>query len=595
MWRAHTWEASRALLIAVLIALGASPVLAQSPVQGIAGPAGGPRAAPTPPVNTASDPLLRGFQWRSIGPLTMGGRVDEIAVVESDPRVFYVGYATGGLWRTVNAGTTFEPVFDTYSTASIGSVAVSQSDPNVVWVGTGEGNNRQSSSFGDGVYRSTDAGVSFTHMGLRETQSIHRIVVHPTDPEVVYVAAVGKLFGPNPERGVFKTTDGGRTWDHVLYVDDHTGATDLVMDPSDPEILYAATYQRRRARWGFNGGGECSGVWKTEDGGASWARLTGNGLPAGTMGRIGLDVSRSNPDVVYALIEVAADRETSGQEDQDPDPQRTGVWRTTDKGQSWEFRSNENNRPMYYSLIRVDPNDENVIYTGGSTVSRSEDGGRTFEPLPGVSFVHVDHHHVWINPANSNHLMVANDGSFDVSYDRGFTFESFRTISAGQFYQISVDMRRPYYVCGGLQDNGSWCGPSAVRGLYIPAEAWHRVGGGDGTYSAVDPTNYNIVYSASQNGNARRSDLATGEPMGLASERVDAVFLRGTPIRPTTPTDDGGAGNVLPPPAPGEVYRWNWSSPFIISHHNPRTLYMGGNRLFKSVDRGDTWGAGMDI
>jgi len=587
--------AFRSLCATLLIAAGAGPLLAQGAVQGIAGPAGGPRAAETPPVNATSDPLLRGFQWRSIGPLTMGGRADEVAVVESDPRVFYIGYATGGLWKTVNAGTTFEPIFDTYSTASIGSVAVSQSNPNVVWVGTGEGNNRQSSSFGDGVYKSTDAGASFTHMGLPETQSIHRVVVHPQDPNVVYVAAVGQLFGPNPERGVFKTSDGGRTWDHVLFVNDDTGATDLVMDPSNPEILYAATYQRRRTGYGFNGGGEGSGIWKSEDAGANWTRLSGNGLPAGTMGRIGLDVSRSNPDVVYALIEVAPDQEPSGQSRPDQDPQSSGVWRSSDKGRSWQFRSNENNRPMYYSIIRVDPNDENVVYTGGSTVSRSEDGGRSFEGLPGVGFVHVDHHHIWIDPADSDHLMVANDGSVDVSYDRGFTFESFRTISAAQFYQISVDQRRPYYVCGGLQDNGSWCGPSAVRGLYISADAWYRVGGGDGTYSAVDPTNYNIVYSAGQNGNARRSDLASGEPMGLASERIDAIFLRGTPIRPVPPRPDGTGGNVLPAPAPGEIYRWNWSTPFMLSHHNPRTLYMGGNRLFKSVDRGAVWSAGSDL
>jgi photosystem II stability/assembly factor-like uncharacterized protein len=587
--------ASRTLCAALMIAAGGGPLLAQGVIRGIAGPAGGPRAALTPPVNAASDPLLRGFQWRSIGPLTMGGRADEIAVVEIDPRVFYVGYATGGLWKTVNAGTTFEPLFDTYSTASIGSVAVSQSDPNVVWVGTGEGNNRQSSSFGDGVYRSTDAGASFTHMGLRETQSIHRLVVHPRDPDIVYVAAVGHLFGPNPERGVFKTTDGGRTWDHVLFVNDDTGATDLVMDPSNPEILYAATYQRRRTGWGFNGGGEGSGIWKTEDAGANWTRLSGNGLPTGTMGRIGLDVSRSNPNVVYAIIEVAPDQEPSAQNAPDLDPQRSGIWRSNDKGRSWEFRGNENNRPMYYSLIRVDPNDENVVYTGGGTVSRSEDGARTFAPLPGVGFVHVDHHHVWINPADSDHLMVVNDGSFDVSYDRGFTFESFRTISAAQFYHITVDQRTPYYVCGGLQDNGSWCGPSAVRGLYISADAWYRVGGGDGTYSAVDPTDYNIVYSAGQNGNARRTDLAAPEPLALASERIDAVFLRGTPIRPLPPRDDGTGGNVLPEPTPGEIYRWNWSTPFLLSHHNPRTLYFGGNRLFKSVDRGDTWSAGNDL
>ncbi len=573
--------------------LGGSQGSAQAPVQGVAGPAGGPRSAPLPPVNPAPDPLLRGFQWRQLGPISMGGRVDEIAVVESDPRTFYVGYATGGLWKTVNAGTTFEPVFDTYGTASIGSVAVSQSDPNVVWVGTGEANNRQSSSFGDGVYRSTDAGKTFTHVGLGETQSIHRVVVDPDDPNVAYVAAVGQLFGPNPERGVFKTTDGGRNWTRSLFVDENTGATDIVMDPSDASTLYAATYQRRRTSWGFNGGGPGSGLWKTEDGGANWTALKGNGLPDGTIGRIGLDVSRSNPDVVYALIEVAADR--AGRGEPEPDPQKTGLWRSTDAGRSWDFRSNDNNRPMYYSLIRVDPNDENVVYTGGGSFSRSEDGGRTFEPVSGAALVHVDHHYAWINPANSDHMMIANDGAFDVSYDRGYTFASFRTIPSGQFYQVSVDMRRPYYVCGGMQDNGSWCGPSAVRGLYVTGLDWYRVGGGDGMYSAVDPTDYNIVYSESQGGNMRRSDLREGEPIGLAGERVDALFLRGTPIRPTPPTDDDPEGNVVPTPSADERYRWHWTAPFMLSHHNPRTIYAGGNRLFKSVDRGDTWTASPDL
>jgi photosystem II stability/assembly factor-like uncharacterized protein len=586
---------STVLIIVIASTSIASPAAAQRPVEGIAGPAGGPRAALAPAVNPSSDPLLRGLRWRSIGPITMGGRVDEVAVVESDPRVFYIGYATGGLWKTENGGTTFDPIFDEYSTHSIGSVAVSQSDPNVVWVGTGEGNNRQSSSFGDGVYRSTDGGASFEHVGLRETQTIHRVVVHPTDPDVAYVAAVGQLFGPNTERGVFKTTDGGRSWAHVLFVDEHTGATDLVMDPSNPDVLYAATYQRRRTRFGFNGGGPGSGIWKTVDGGTTWTRLEGHGLPEGTMGRIGLDVSRSNPNVVYAQIEVAEDRSGSEPADPERNPRASGVWRSTDAGVTWEFRSNENNRPMYYSIIRVDPNDENVVYTGGSTLSGSEDGGLTFEPLPGIDYVHVDHHHIWIDPADSDHLLVSNDGSVDVSYDRGFTFDSFRTISAGQFYQVSVDMRTPYYVCGGLQDNGSWCGPSRVRGLYIGAEAWYRVGGGDGTYSAVDPTNYNIVYSAGQNGNARRSDLASGEPMGEASDRIDAVFLGGHPIRPTPPSGGDPIGNVVPAPTADEVYRWNWSTPFILSHHNPHTLYMGGNRLFKSVDRGDTWSAGEDL
>lgn len=604
----------RSLVLALLLPVGAAAVAAQSPVQGGPGPAGGPRPAATPPVNPSADPLLRSFQWRSIGPLSMGGRVDEIAVVDKDPRVFYVGFATGGLWKTVNAGTTFEPVFETEPVSSIGAVAVSQADPRVVWVGTGEANSRQSASYGNGVYKSTDAGGTFTHMGLRDTQTIGRVVIHPRTADVVYIAAVGQLFGANSERGVFKTIDGGRTWKRVLYVDDNTGATDLVMDPSDPNILYAAMYQRRRTAWGYNGGGPGSGIWKTEDGGSKWTRLSGAGLPNGTMGRIGLDVSRSNPSVVYALIEVAADREGATQstttppsrqpdddedaparQPQEKDPQRTGTWRSADKGRTWEFRSNHNARPSYYSIIRVDPKNENVVYTGGTDFNRSEDGGRTFDVVPGSRFVHVDHHAIWIDPANSDHLLIGNDGAFDVTYDRGRTWESFRTIPVGQFYQVSVDMRRPYFVCGGLQDNGSWCGPSAVRAVAISGNDWFRVGGGDGFYSAIDPTDYNIIYSSGQNGNMRRSDLRTGEVIGQAAERVDAIYLAGASIQPRAPAKPNAAPNIVPPPPVGEAYRWNWNTPFLLSPHNPRVIYAGANRLFKSVNRGDTWTMGPDL
>ena len=282
-----------------------------------------PQAPLSPPINQATDPLLKPFRWRAIGPVGQGGRVDDFAVVETNPSTFYVAFATGGLWKTVNNGTTFEPVFDTYSTGSIGDVAVAPSNPDVVWVGTGEANNRQSSSFGDGIYQSTDGAATFTHMGLRESQTISRIVIHPTNPDVVWVAVNGHLFGPNAERGVFKTTDGGRMWRKVLSGDDHTGATELVIDPSNPDVLFASMYQRRRAAWGFAGGGPGSGIYRSDDGGERWTRLSGNGLPTGTMGRNALDFSRSNPNVIYAQIEVAPDKErlvaqARGQQGQTP-------------------------------------------------------------------------------------------------------------------------------------------------------------------------------------------------------------------------------------------------------------------------------------
>ncbi len=539
------------------------------------------------------DPLFRGFAWRAIGPIGQGGRVDDIAAVAKDPTTFYVGFATGGIWKTSNAGITFEPIFDTYGTHSIGDIAIAPSDPNVLYVGTGEANNRQSSSFGDGVYKSTDGGKIFTNVGLAEVQSIARVVVHPANPSTVWVAAMGHLFGPNPERGVFKSADGGKTWKKVLYVDPNTGAADLVINPKNPNQLWATTYTRQRTAWSFAGGGPGSGIWKSEDGGEHWTRVIGGGLPAGTMGRIGIDIARSNPSVMYAQIEVAPDKEAVaadrraggqggpggagfGQQDLPPDDKVTGIWRSSDGGKTWEFRNNENNRPMYYSQVRVDPSNENTVYVGGASPSKSIDGAKSFKQLTG--FGHGDHHAIWIDPNDGRHVMYGNDGSADVSWDGGKTWESFRNWEVGQPYYASVDMRRPYFVCAGLQDNGSWCGPSSVRGGDILASDWYRVGGGDGFYSQVDATDWATVYSESQNGNMNRLDLREGTT---------------TNIKPRA----GGAGgsNIVPAPEPGTELRWNWSTPILLSPHNPRTVMVGASRLLISPDRGDTWTMTPDL
>jgi photosystem II stability/assembly factor-like uncharacterized protein len=511
--------------------------------------------------------------------------VDDIEVHPTDPNTFFLGFATGGLWKTTNNGTTFRPVFDRYETHSIGDVAIAPSDPSLVYVGTGEANNRQSSSFGAGMYRSTDGGETFSYIGLRETQSIARVLVHPSDPMVAWVAAVGHLFGPNPERGVYKTTDGGATWSHVLQVDENTGATDLVMDPSNPQTLFAATYQRRRTACCFVGGGSGSGIWRSDDGGDTWNRMEGGGLPEGTMGRIALAVTPADPDVIYAQIELAADDEEGLSEEEaeemqrlaradslPPDPEFSGIWRSVDKGRTWEFRSNMNGRPMYFSQIRVSTEDPDLVYSVDLPVRKSRDGGRTFEELDG--FGHVDQHALWIDPADHDHLMVGNDGGVDVSYDQGVTWESLRSWAVGQPYHASVDMRRPYFVCTGLQDNGSWCGPSSVRGGPILAQDWYRVGGGDGFYTQVDPTDYRIVFSESQNGNIRRIDLGTGEQIG---------------IRPQAPSARSLETNIRPEPPITTEIRWNWNTPLLLSPHNPRTIYAGANRLFISRDRGETW------
>jgi photosystem II stability/assembly factor-like uncharacterized protein len=553
-------------------------------------------------INAPQHELLQGFRWRAIGPVGQGGRVDDIAVRPEDPKTYFVGFATGGLWKTTNNGTTFRPVFDTYGTHSIGAIGLAPSDPDVVYIGTGESNNRQSSSFGDGVYKSTDGGETFTHIGLRETQSVARVVVHPNDPDVVWVAANGQLFAANEERGVFKSSDGGATWRKVLYVDENTGATDLVIDPSDPGTLFAATYQRRRTACCFVGGGPGSGIWRSSDGGENWTRLEGNGLPNGTMGRAALAMTPADPDVVYAQIEVAADRENplteaelaaweeASDEDRLPaDPEWNGIWRSSDKGDSWVFRSNQNGRPMYFSQIRASPQDPQLVYVVDQRVHKSRDGGITFERLDGYG--HVDQHGFWIDPDDQDHMMIGNDGSVDVTWDQGETWESLRTWAVGQPYHASVDMRRPYFVCTGLQDNGSWCGPSSVREGPILAQDWYGVGGGDGFYTAVDPTDPNTFYSESQNGNIRRGDLRSGE-IGSIRPRTGGGRGGGRGGR-------GGRGgappNIAPVPDPDTEIRWNWNTPFIISPHNPDTIHAGANRFFTSRNRGDTWTMGPDL
>jgi photosystem II stability/assembly factor-like uncharacterized protein len=570
----------RLVLIAALLSLPliAHPALAQQ--------SGDERV-----INAPDHPLLQSFRWRSIGPVGQGGRVDDIAVRPDDPHTYFVGLATGGLWKTSNNGTTFKPVIDTYGTHSVGDLALAPSNPDILYVGTGEANNRQSSSFGEGVYKSVDGGETFTHIGLRETQSVARILVHPEDPDVVWVAANGHLFGPNPERGVFKTGDGGATWRKVLYLDENTGATDLIIDPSNPATLFAAMYEHRRTACCFVGGGPGSGIWRSDDAGETWNRIEGSGLPRGTMGRIALAMTPADPTVVYAQIEVAADREEplSDAEKEEwerlddvdslpPDPEWAGVWRSGDKGVTWEFRSNENGRPMYFSQIRVSPEDPDLVYVVDQRVWKSRDGGLTFERIDGYG--HVDQHALWIDPSNHDHLMIGNDGAVDVSWDQGETWESLRGWAVGQPYHASVDMRRPYYVCTGLQDNGTWCGPSMVREGPILSQDWYGVGGGDGFYTAVDPTDATMLFSESQNGNVRRVNLRTG-----VSDR----------IRPTAPEEDEPETNIVPAPPVGTEIRWNWNTPFILSPHNPRTIHTGANRFFTSRDRGEHWTMSPDL
>ena len=489
--------------------------------------------------------LLDNFRPREIGPAFMGGRTVDFAVYEEDPAIFYAATASGGLLKTVNGGNTWENVFDRQTTVSIGDVAINPTDPNVIWVGTGEANSRQSSSWGDGIYKSTDGGGTWQHMGLRESHHIGRIIVNPQDTDIVYVAALGHLWGPNPERGVFMTIDGGQSWQHVLSLNEDTGAVDLAMDPANPKTLYAAVYQRRRSGWGFNGGGPHGGIYKTVDGGRSWRKLT-NGLPEGPTGRIGLDIYRGNSNVVYATVQ----------------NEEGGVFRSEDKGETWTKMNSLNPRPMYYSQIRIDPNDDKRIYVLGGQLSVSDDAGKTF--YEGDPEVHSDHHAFWINPRNSRHLIDGNDGGIWVSRDRSQSWEHLNNYPMGQFYHVTVDMQQPYRIYGGMQDNATWGGPSAVRDRQgIANEHWNQMLSCDGMYVTVDPSDGRTIYTNCQNGRIVRHDRGTGERKA-----------------------------IQPQPASSEdTLRWNWTAPIVVSPHDPTTLFTGANRLYKSTDRGHSWTA----
>ena len=515
-----------------------------------------------------SDPLAATsfLKWREIGPAVVGGRISDLAVDESDTRVIYVGTATGGLWKSTNHGTTWSAVFTDESTASIGDVTLAPSNPNVVWVGTGEPQNRQSSPWGDGVFKSMDEGRTWTSLGLQETRHISRIRVHPRNPDIAYVAAVGNLWRSSPERGVFKTTDGGATWDLVLFVDNETGAIDLIMDPADPNTLFAAMYQRQRTAWGFNGGGPGSGIYRTLDGGDTWKRLE-EGLPDGDLGRIGLDVYRRDGNLIFATVQARRSQ--------------SGVYASRDRGDTWEKLSSTNPRPMYFSMIRVDPNNPERVYVGGQRLMRSDNGGRTFTS-DGARNVHPDHHALWIDPSDSNHLILGSDGGVSTSFDGSENWRFYDNLPVAQFYEIGYDTRNPYWVCGGLQDNGSWCGPTnTLDSQSIRNADWQNIGGGDGFYVQIDPLDSSVLYAESQNGRVRRVDLETGERTSIAP-RPNFELEEGSPPRKEHPAADD------PDPEDAQ-YRFNWNTPTLISSHDRNTLYTGSQMLMKSTDRGVGW------
>ncbi|MFZ2492811.1 MAG: hypothetical protein WA208_15120 [Thermoanaerobaculia bacterium] len=496
--------------------------------------------------------LLAGMKARAIGPATMSGRVAAIDVVESNPNVVYVGASTGGVWKSVDGALSFTPVFDDQPVAAIGAVAIFQPSPEIVWVGTGEGNVRNSMSVGNGVYKSIDGGKTWQHLGLDKSERVHRIVLHPSDPNVAWVAAMGQAWGQNPERGVFKTTDGGKSWNKVLFVNDRTGAAELVIDPSNPNKLFAGMWEYRRWPWFFNSGGPGSGLYVTYDGGANWKRYTEeDGMPQGMLGRIGIAVSRSNPEIVYALVEA----------------EKSALLRSSDGGRKWTAVNTDHDvasRPFYYADIRVDPEDPNRVYNVHTLISVSNDAGKTFRTLVPFAKIHPDYHAFWIDPNDARHIYSGNDGGVAESRDRGLSWRYVATLPLGQYYHIAVDDEVPYNVYGGMQDNGSWKGPNTTwETAGIRNWDWQEVGFGDGFATHPIPGDSMTGYSMSQEGHLARWNLRTGERKS---------------IRPAPALD-------------GPELRFNWNAAIAIDPFDPNGVYFGSQFVHKSTDRGETWAA----
>jgi photosystem II stability/assembly factor-like uncharacterized protein len=495
--------------------------------------------------------LLAGMKARSIGPASMSGRVAAIDVVQSNPDIVYVGAATGGVWKSTDGALSFTPVFDDQPVAAIGAVAIFQPSPDIVWVGTGEGNPRNSMSVGNGIYKSIDGGKTWQHLGLEKTERIHRIVLHPRDANVAWVAAMGQAWGQNADRGVFKTTDGGRTWTKVLYVDQRTGAADLVIDPRNPNKLFAAMWEYRRWPWFFNSGGPGSGLYVSRDGGANWTRYSEeDGMPKGNLGRIGLAVAHSNSDIVYALVEA----------------EKSALLRSDDGGRKWTAVNTEHNiasRPFYYADIRVDPTDPNRVYNVHTLISLSTDGGKSFKTLVPFAKVHPDYHAMWIDPEDATHIFVGNDGGVAESRDRGQSWRFVTTLPLGQYYHVAVDNEVPYNVYGGMQDNGSWKGPNTTwETAGIRNWDWQEVGFGDGFATLPIATDSMVGYAMSQEGYIIRWNLRTGE-------RKD----------------------IRPAPAAGDPrdLRFNWNAAIAADPFDADSVYFGSQYVHKSSNRGESW------
>ncbi|HYX06641.1 MAG TPA: hypothetical protein VE912_07895, partial [Bacteroidales bacterium] len=496
---------------------------------------------------SAYDSIISGMKFRSIGPAYSSGRIADFAVNPKDHSEYYVGVASGNVWKTTNDGITWQPVFDNYGAYSIGVVTMDPNNHNVVWVGTGENNHQRALGYGDGVYKSLDGGKSFKNMGLKNSRQIGGILVDPRNSDVVYVAAEGSAWGPGGDRGLYKTEDGGDTWSKILYISENTGVNCIVFDPRDPDVIYASSEQRRRRVFTKIGGGPETAIYKTTDGGNNWKKLT-SGLPHEDMGGMGLAVSPVNPDVVYAIIEAANDA--------------GGFFRSTNRGESWQKMSSYHSSGQYYNEIYCDPKDVDKVYSVETISKVTTDGGKTWKNV-GNNARHVDDHALWIDPDNTSHFLIGSDGGIYESWDDGENYDFKENLPVTQFYRVTVDNNQPFYfVYGGTQDNNSMGGPSQnISRLGVTSGEWFLTNGGDGFWGAIDPVNPDIVYAESQYGNVARYDRKSGE----------AIAIR-------------------PEPGKGELtFRWNWNTPLIISPHSHTRIYMAANKVFRSDDRGNSW------
>lgn len=493
-----------------------------------------------------NEQMLKMHSFRSLGPAAYSGRISDLAVNPENPSEYYVGVASGGLWKTENHGTTFQPIFDNQPVFSIGCLAMDPNNSNVVWVGTGENNSQRNLAYGDGVYKTTDGGKTFTNMGLKTSSQIGKIMIDPRNSNVVYVAAQGQAWGPGGERGLYKTTDGGKTWKRVLEIGEYTGVSDMEMDPRNPDILYASSHQRERRVYSKINGGPESAIYKSVDAGATWTKLK-KGLPSGDVGRIGLALSPANPDIIYAVIEL-------------PDS-KSGFYRSSDMGESWEKRSDKGTTsPQYYNEVYADPINPNLVILMDTRNSLSEDGGVTWQNIEG-SNKHVDNHAIWIDPQDTNHYLVGSDGGLYETYDRAKTWQFKNNLPITQYYHVRVDNEYPFYnVYGGAQDNGSWFGPSQTHRRNMVNSDWTYTIGGDGYLSIPDSNNSDIHYCESQYCGLRRYDRTTGNSI-----------------------------SIQPQPTTDEEFRWNWNTPYFLSSFDSKTLYVAGNYVFKSTDMGGTW------